>query len=78
MVTTIAQLRTEYIKIILHTFDFWFLQTANTIWAIVLIWSGRFVYVAIMRLDDNALVLLRGDVEFDFDGWKKQTRVNDQ
>ncbi|ETP24941.1 hypothetical protein F441_02151 [Phytophthora nicotianae CJ01A1] len=43
----------------------------------VLVWSGRFVYVAITRSDDNALVLLRGDVEFDYEGWQKQTRFND-
>ncbi|KAJ8578001.1 hypothetical protein ON010_g1203 [Phytophthora cinnamomi] len=36
MIVFTAGFRTEYVKIILHTFDFWFLYTTSTIWAVVL------------------------------------------
>ncbi|KAG3102776.1 hypothetical protein PI125_g14056 [Phytophthora idaei] len=38
----------------------------------VILWSSRYVYIVLTRVDDNALVLLRGNVEFDFENWKRQ------
>ncbi|KAG7378130.1 hypothetical protein PHYPSEUDO_010535 [Phytophthora pseudosyringae] len=38
----------------------------------VFVWSVRYAYVALTRLDDNALILLRGNVEFDYESWKQQ------
>lgn len=35
MIVFTAGFRTEYVKIIFHTFDFWFLYTTSTIWAVV-------------------------------------------
>jgi hypothetical protein len=43
--------------------------------ATLFVWSGRYVYVALSRQDDNALILLRGEVEFDYEGWKRQLRL---
>ncbi|KAF4044712.1 hypothetical protein GN244_ATG02939 [Phytophthora infestans] len=60
LIMTCAQLRTEYIKIILRTFDFWFLQTANTIWAVVLsaVMSDlRVVLIVFCWLDFTAWLL---------------------
>ncbi|KAE9171736.1 hypothetical protein PF004_g27469 [Phytophthora fragariae] len=33
LVLAIAHMRTEYMKVLVCTFDFWFLETANTLWA---------------------------------------------
>ncbi|KAE8970348.1 hypothetical protein PF004_g26562 [Phytophthora fragariae] len=41
----------------------------------IFVWSGRYVYVALTRQDDNTLVMLRGEVEFDYESWKKQARL---
>ncbi|KAE8970349.1 hypothetical protein PF001_g27123 [Phytophthora fragariae] len=42
----------------------------------VVVWSGRFVYVVLTRQDDNALILLRGEMEFDYQKWKKQAKLD--
>ncbi|OWZ19761.1 hypothetical protein PHMEG_0005945 [Phytophthora megakarya] len=41
----------------------------------VLVWSARYVFVALTRHNDNALISLRGTVEFDYENWKKQVNV---
>ncbi|KAL4101492.1 hypothetical protein PRIC1_005244 [Phytophthora ramorum] len=42
----------------------------------IFVWSGRYVYVVITRQNDNALILLRGEVEFDYEGWKERLRID--
>ncbi|EGZ12510.1 hypothetical protein PHYSODRAFT_517391 [Phytophthora sojae] len=42
------------------------------------VWSGRYVYVVLTRQDDNALILLRGEVEFDYEGWKKRVNLDER
>ncbi|KAL4156294.1 hypothetical protein PRNP1_005325 [Phytophthora ramorum] len=42
----------------------------------IFVWSGRYVYVLITRQNDNALILLRGEVEFDYEGWKERLRID--
>ncbi|EGZ12506.1 hypothetical protein PHYSODRAFT_516299, partial [Phytophthora sojae] len=38
----------------------------------IVVWSGRFVFVTATRHNDNALILLRGNVEFDLERWKRE------
>ncbi|EGZ12497.1 hypothetical protein PHYSODRAFT_515963 [Phytophthora sojae] len=38
----------------------------------ITIWTARNGFVALTRPDDSALIMLRGEVEFDYEGWKKQ------
>ncbi|KAL4171905.1 hypothetical protein KRP22_007081 [Phytophthora ramorum] len=42
----------------------------------IFVWSGRYAYVVITRQNDNALILLRGEVEFDYEGWKERLRID--
>ncbi|KAL4156292.1 hypothetical protein PRNP1_005323 [Phytophthora ramorum] len=42
----------------------------------IMVWSGRYVFIVLTRQDDNALILLRGNVEFDYERWKKQITQN--
>ncbi|GMF23178.1 unnamed protein product [Phytophthora fragariaefolia] len=41
----------------------------------VYIWSVRYMYVVLTRQNDNALILLRGEVEFDYENWKKEANL---
>ncbi|KAE8905351.1 hypothetical protein PF003_g10568 [Phytophthora fragariae] len=41
----------------------------------ITVWSARNAFVALTRPDDNALILLRGEVEFDYEGWKTQSNL---
>jgi hypothetical protein len=41
----------------------------------IVIWAGRNAYVSLTRPDDTALILLRGNVEFDYEGWKRQVNL---
>ncbi|RLN71437.1 hypothetical protein BBJ28_00007884 [Nothophytophthora sp. Chile5] len=41
----------------------------------IFIWCARILYALVTRRSDNALVLLRGRVEFDYQRWKLQTIV---
>ncbi|GMF28705.1 unnamed protein product [Phytophthora lilii] len=38
----------------------------------IFVWSAKYAYVVVTRKNDSALILLRGEVEFDYIGWKKQ------
>lgn len=38
----------------------------------IFVWSGRYVYVALTCQDDNALIMIRGEVEFDYESWKNK------
>jgi hypothetical protein len=61
------QLETIGLRVQFHVAPFMLGRTLT-----VLLWSGRYVYVALARLDDSALILLRGNVEFDYESWKTQ------
>ncbi|KAE9107213.1 hypothetical protein PF006_g21174 [Phytophthora fragariae] len=41
----------------------------------IFVWSARYVNIALSRQNDNVLILLRGEVEFDYEGWKRQSRL---
>ncbi|EGZ12501.1 hypothetical protein PHYSODRAFT_516701, partial [Phytophthora sojae] len=41
----------------------------------IFVWSARYVNIALTRHNDNVLILLRGEVEFDYEGWKRQSRL---
>jgi hypothetical protein len=42
----------------------------------IVVWSGRFIYVTLSRRNDNAFILLRGTVEFDYERWKREAHLD--
>ncbi|GMF28708.1 unnamed protein product [Phytophthora lilii] len=41
----------------------------------IFVWSGRYVNMVLTRHNDSVTILLRGEVEFDYEGWKRQSRL---
>ncbi|GMF26246.1 unnamed protein product [Phytophthora fragariaefolia] len=41
----------------------------------IFVWSARYINIILTRQSDNVLILLRGEVEFDYEGWKRQSRL---
>ncbi|KAF4044716.1 hypothetical protein GN244_ATG02943 [Phytophthora infestans] len=41
----------------------------------IFVWYGRLLYILVTRTHENALIILRGNVEFDYQTWRLQANI---
>ncbi|KAE8976759.1 hypothetical protein PR003_g25967 [Phytophthora rubi] len=41
----------------------------------IFIWYGRLLYILVTRVHENTLIILRGNVEFDYHTWRLQANM---